>query len=345
MTLKAYFFAKYAFLFVCLSKFVSSDTIETNLERNQSLSTVQKYPERELGKDIEIDLMIKAKDGDVEAFGVMANAYYFRLYNIANNILRNHEDSLDAVQACLVKAMHNVKQFDLKMPFMGWLFIIVKNHCLNIVRNVARSKTDSLEEMQENKSAKYFEINSPVDSPKKILIQRETREIIWASIGSIPDKFREIIVMFYFHEMSYKEIAEALSIPKGTVMSRLFNARQEIKKVIQKRFKVLAREYDNGPPPEELTLRQKIELGRKRYKEEQKKLLEKSKLLQNSKALAKPKRKRKPVPKKKKIVPPKITKELTLREKINQGRKMASAKKEFIEMAKSPLSMNLSPKE
>ena len=178
----------------------------------------------------EKDIIRKVQCGEVSAFEDLVNAYKQKAYYVALGFVGNHEDALDLSQDAFVKAFKAIKTFDLNSPFFPWFYKIIKNHCLNYIKKNQRVRNDSLEELEEETFAQ-FEDDKP--TPRDNYEDSETRIQLWRAIDKLKPDFREIIIMKHFHNLSYKEIAEALNIPIGTVMSRLFNARQELRELMR----------------------------------------------------------------------------------------------------------------
>lgn len=185
--------------------------------------------QRFLSPEEEKNIIRRVQFGEVSAFEDLVNAYKQKAYYVALGFVGNHEDALDLSQDAFVKAFKAIKTFDLNSPFFPWFYKIIKNHCLNYIKKNQRVRNDSIEELEEETYAQ-FEDDKP--DPRDQYADQEMREKLWHAIERLKSDFREIIIMKHFHNLSYKEIAEALNIPIGTVMSRLFNARQELKELM-----------------------------------------------------------------------------------------------------------------
>jgi RNA polymerase sigma-70 factor (ECF subfamily) len=186
--------------------------------------------QRFLSPEEEKEIIRRVQYGEVAAFEDLVNAYKQKAYYVALGFVGNHEDALDLSQDAFVKAFKAIKTFDLNSPFFPWFYKIIKNHCLNYIKKNQRVRNDSLEELEEETFAQ-FEDDKP--TPRDMYEESETRINLWRAIDRLKPDFREIIIMKHFHNLSYKEIAEALNIPIGTVMSRLFNARQELRELMK----------------------------------------------------------------------------------------------------------------
>jgi len=182
--------------------------------------------ERFLTPEEEREVIRRVQEGDRKAFEELVNAYKRKAYYVAMGFVNNHEDALDLSQDAFVKAFKAIKTFDLNSPFFPWFYKIIKNHCLNYIKKSARVRNDSLEELEEEQ---FMQFHEERPDPREQFSQSQQREQLWEAIERLKPDFREIIIMKHFHNLSYKEIADALNIPIGTVMSRLFNARQELK--------------------------------------------------------------------------------------------------------------------
>jgi len=195
--------------------------------------TVADGAQRFLSPEEEKAIIRSVQMGDAAAFEDLVNAYKQKAYYVALGFVGNHEDALDLSQDAFVKAFKAIKTFDLNSPFFPWFYKIIKNHCLNYIKKNQRVRNDSLEELEEETFAQ-FEDERP--GPRDVYADSETRHQLWRAIDRLKPDFREIIIMKHFHNLSYKEIAEALNIPIGTVMSRLFNARQELRELMKEYF-------------------------------------------------------------------------------------------------------------
>jgi len=215
------------------TKDIELEERESDKENEQETRTrtlEEEAGQRFLSPEEEKEIIRRVQYGEVAAFEDLVNAYKQKAYYVALGFVGNHEDALDLSQDAFVKAFKAIKTFDLNSPFFPWFYKIIKNHCLNYIKKNQRVRNDSLEELEEETFAQ-FEDDKP--TPRDMYEESETRINLWRAIDKLKPDFREIIIMKHFHNLSYKEIAEALNIPIGTVMSRLFNARQELRELMK----------------------------------------------------------------------------------------------------------------
>lgn len=184
----------------------------------------------------EIDLIKRSKNGDVEAFEALIRDYKKLAYNIAYRVLKNKEDAEDASQDALVKVFKNISKFNMDSTFKVWLYRIVTNTCFDYLKKkkVVAYSVDSLAD-SEGEEMK-IEIPDNANNPEIVLENKLDREIINKSIEMLDNDARIIVVMREMHQMSYKEIANVLSISEGTVKSRLNRAREKLKTIISNKL-------------------------------------------------------------------------------------------------------------
>lgn len=179
--------------------------------------------------DEERECVRNAQAGDERSFERLVCAYQLKAYTSALRLVRNPDDALELTQDAFLKAFKALHSFDIRQPFFPWFARIVRNHCLNYLKRRAKQQEESLEAMEEE----FVQFRSPDADPHTRLRESEDRDRLWKAIDRLKPDFREIIVMRHFHELSYEELASALHVPIGTVMSRLFNGRRELARLMR----------------------------------------------------------------------------------------------------------------
>jgi RNA polymerase sigma-70 factor (ECF subfamily) len=185
-----------------------------------------------LAPEDESALIRQAQGGDSAAFEALVKAYMKRAYYVALGLVGNHEDALDCSQEAFVKAYRALSRFRPEAPFFPWLYRITRNHCLNHLKKERRRRGLSLEQLREEKGVEF---PCPRPDPRAVAMRSERDRALWRAIEGLKPDFREIILMRHFHQLAYKEIAQALEIPIGTVMSRLYGARRALGKTLERR--------------------------------------------------------------------------------------------------------------
>lgn len=179
----------------------------------------------------EHELIERLKKGSKEAFEPLVQHYKKKAYAVALGFVRNPDDALELSQTAFIKAFRSIRRFDNSKSFFPWFYSILRNTCLNHIKSKKIRKEEFLEDMPEGTQETVFVEES---NPEESYRQTELRRIMAKAILKLKPKDREIILLQHFHGLSYTEIAQALDIPLGTVMSRLFNARSALRKQLEK---------------------------------------------------------------------------------------------------------------
>ena len=172
-------------------------------------------------------LVVRAKSGDAAAREVLARMYRQSAYIFALQLLGNREDALDVAQDSLLRFFVNLHRFDHRRPIAPWLRRIVHNGVIDLHRRKRVRRADSLDSSGPEGSP--MEVEDPkVDTAKAVQL-KQRQEVVWSCLRYLGKSQREIVVLRDYQDLSYKEIADALEVPMGTVMSRLHRARHELR--------------------------------------------------------------------------------------------------------------------
>ena len=181
--------------------------------------------------ETEQTLARRAREGDPDAFGALVERYKRHAFAHALAIVGSREDALDLSQEAFVRAYRARHTLDPTRSFGAWLYQIVRRVCLNFLRD---SKTRArLLEAQGGwliERAQHAQID-----PSESAERADTRRRISAAIERLPPHEREVLVLKEFEELKYREIAERLEVPIGTVMSRLYSARKRLAETLEER--------------------------------------------------------------------------------------------------------------
>ncbi|MEQ8819643.1 MAG: sigma-70 family RNA polymerase sigma factor [Sumerlaeia bacterium] len=183
-----------------------------------------------LSRDEEKDCLVRAKQGNRKAYGQIVEAHRERLYCAALGIMRNHEDARDMSQDAFVRAFNSLDRFDTDRPFYPWIYRILRNLCMDSLKRHGPKRSISLDALVEDAGDRF----AVEDSDVRDSLQREQMiGHLRRAIEELKPEFREIVLMKHIDGMAYKDIAEALDIPMGTVMSRLFHARKALAQLME----------------------------------------------------------------------------------------------------------------
>ncbi len=183
-----------------------------------------------MNKLSENTLILRCKDRDSDAFRILVERYKKQAYAFAFSYLKNPDDAMNISQDAFVRAWKAIDTFIEGRSFKPWLLSIIKNLSLNLIEKKKNLREISLDSAMEESG---FDIPESGSNPHETLEGRETREQVWKAIFCLKDEFREVIILKHFNDLSYSEISETLVIPEGTVMSRLYYARIELKKKLE----------------------------------------------------------------------------------------------------------------
>ena len=162
-------------------------------------------------------------------FEELAMPLFHPLYNFARWLTHNREDADDLVQETYLKAWQKFSSFQLGTNFRAWMYRILRNAFLSSRTGLQATMTVPLNLHEDG-----VELAPTTETPESILIEHCDRELVRSVIEELPVHLREVILLCEMEEMSYHEIAEALSIPIGTVMSRLARARAAVYRQLRK---------------------------------------------------------------------------------------------------------------
>jgi RNA polymerase sigma factor (sigma-70 family) len=160
-------------------------------------------------------------------FEELAMPQFDSLYNFARWLVHNSSDTEDLVQETYLKALRNFASFQSGTNFRAWMFQILKNTFLSSRSTLERRMTDAMVSEEDGP-----ELAVDRETPETILMNHSDSQRLQRAIDDLPLHYREALLLCEVEEMSYQEIAEILSIPIGTVMSRLARARKSVRESI-----------------------------------------------------------------------------------------------------------------
>jgi RNA polymerase sigma-70 factor, ECF subfamily len=168
------------------------------------------------------ELVRLIQDGDVLAYEELVKRYQHGLYVFLLRFVHDDTIASDIVQNSLVKVYEVIDRIDTSKKFSTFVFEIAKNFAISELRR--RNKTVSLEEIVDITEEKSF---------IEELYRSDVGEIVRESVRSLPEKYRTVITLYYFDDLSYEEIAGKLHIPVNTVRTHLKRAKEQLKKLLE----------------------------------------------------------------------------------------------------------------
>ncbi len=181
------------------------------------------------------EIIQKILSGNLDAYELLVNRYADQILNLCYRYLNSREEAEDATQDVFLKAYRALKNWEPRAKFKTWLFRIAINHCLNIVRRQKKVPFQGLEEGEGerdvlNKMTGY----SAGASGEEILMSEQQNNFIRNALWQLPENQRQVIILYYYQELSYEEISEVLDVSISSIESRLFRAKRSLAKILKK---------------------------------------------------------------------------------------------------------------
>jgi RNA polymerase sigma-70 factor (ECF subfamily) len=174
-------------------------------------------------------LVERARDGDRDAFRQLVERYQAKVAALAVGMLRNRDDAMDVVQDTFAKAYQNLDRFKGDSSFYTWVYRIAMNLCIDQQRRDGKMPSVPLESPDRPDEVVLPAGGGPrQDHPFERASDAQVAARIRDAIAELTPEHRAVIVLREVEGLSYEEIAQALDVPKGTVMSRLHYARQKL---------------------------------------------------------------------------------------------------------------------
>jgi RNA polymerase sigma-70 factor (ECF subfamily) len=160
-------------------------------------------------------------EGDQDAFTELVYTYQDAVYNLCYRLLSERTEAEDAAQEAFLRAYLNLQRYDPSRSFKTWLLTIASNHCIDRLRR-RRMKWLSI----EDETLPGLSLSSDEPEPEDASIMREQSEAIQSILGELNPEYRAAVVLRYWYDYSYSEIADILDTTESAIKSRLFRARQ-----------------------------------------------------------------------------------------------------------------------
>ncbi len=168
-------------------------------------------------------LITRAKKGDIYSFERLVERYQKKVYYLALRMTKSHEAADDLAQESFIKAFYSLKSFKEGYSFCAWVYKI----CMNLTINYLKRQKFTISESQlPQGSLELVEDTGKADASEQLIRDELTRKIE-NEIDHLPAEFRAVFILKTYEELSYEEIANALKISKGTVMSRLIPGKRK----------------------------------------------------------------------------------------------------------------------
>ncbi|MDC0748535.1 sigma-70 family RNA polymerase sigma factor [Polyangium mundeleinium] len=180
------------------------------------------------------ELILRAQKGDQAAFRRLVERHQRRAFAIAMGLVRDENDARELVQDAFLRVYRNLNSFQGGSSFFTWLYRIVTNLAIDLMRKPGRRDAELVDGQAASEEPTEFPLVSRIDGadPIDVMRRREIASRIQDALDALPPYHRGVILMREVEGMSYEEMAVAMGVSKGTIMSRLFHARQKLQRAL-----------------------------------------------------------------------------------------------------------------
>jgi RNA polymerase sigma-70 factor (ECF subfamily) len=183
----------------------------------------------------DVELVKKAvHNRDQAAYSELLDRYKDSVYYLLMKMVNNKDDAEDLTIEAFGKAFKNIEQYTPNFAFSTWLFRIATNNCIDFIRK-KRTVTLSLDQAftSSDGGEMTMDVRSDVLNPEETMIRKQKSKIMRSMVDKLKPRYRVLIEMRYFQELSYEEISEKLDLPLGTVKAQLFRSREFLYQIIR----------------------------------------------------------------------------------------------------------------
>jgi RNA polymerase sigma-70 factor (ECF subfamily) len=180
------------------------------------------------------ELIARVLAGDQGAYAVLVERHSDLVYAIVSRIVLNEADAADVAQEAFVRAYHALGRFRGDSKFSSWLYRIAVNRSLTHLKRTKR-RAAVLDPTSGARAEVEASLGAPPESPDEAVLKDERRATVRAAVSQLPPRYRAVVTLFYLEEKSYREVAEILGIPMGTLKTHLHRARALLKEALTDR--------------------------------------------------------------------------------------------------------------
>nr|WP_156829068.1 RNA polymerase sigma factor SigW [Cohnella laeviribosi] len=184
-------------------------------------------------RPMETRLARLARKGDQRAFAEIVELYKDKLFHLANRMMSNRQEAEDIVQETFLRVYKHLDRYDENQKFSTWIYRIATNLCIDRLRKRRPVYSLDAESSDHEGLDGYAMMPSDDRTPESELLLSETQRIIHETIETLPLKYRAVMALRYFQDMSLQEISEVLEMPVTTVKTRVHRGREFLRKKLE----------------------------------------------------------------------------------------------------------------
>tara|TARA_B100000809_G_scaffold265225_1_gene323382 strand:- start:1642 stop:2250 length:609 start_codon:yes stop_codon:yes gene_type:complete len=184
---------------------------------------------------IDYAIVCRARDEkDEKAYAELMGKYKDSIYFMMLKMVKNRDDADDLTIEAFGKAFNRIDQYVPKYAFSTWLFRIATNNCIDFIRKKKMVTLSIDKTMDDGEGGSIgYQIKSESLNPEERFVRKQKIRIMREIVDQLKPRYRELVVLRYFRELSYDEIATETDLPLGTVKAQLFRAREQLYKLMQ----------------------------------------------------------------------------------------------------------------
>ena len=193
-------------------------------------------------EDSEAIWVQQAREGDQAAFTQLVEAYQTPVYNLAYRMLGNVVEAEDAAQETFIRAYRRLDTYDPSRKFSSWLLAIASHYCVDMLRR-RRMNYLSFDELPP-----MVELSMPrTTQPEQVVVSQQQASAVQRLLDTLPASYRTPIILRYWYDMSYREIADAMDVTESTIKTRLHRARAKLAQQVSVQTGENAQQNANQP--------------------------------------------------------------------------------------------------
>ena len=169
-----------------------------------------------------------------EAYAQLMDEYYDKVYSRMLKMINEPDYAEDLTMEAFNKAFMKLDQYTPDYPFSTWLYRIAKNNCIDYLRRYRNDNENKANPYEARIGMAAHELANQLPSPEELLINQEETKLLREIVETLHPKYKDIIKLYYFKELSCEEIAQNLDLPEGTVKVRLYRARELLYNIMSK---------------------------------------------------------------------------------------------------------------
>jgi RNA polymerase sigma-70 factor (ECF subfamily) len=169
-----------------------------------------------------VDEVRRARRGDQNAFAALVKGLQRQIYGLCLRLLRTEAEANEVAQETFLRAYQNLDRFDESRPFDLWVLTIARNLCLDLLRRRQKVRTEDVDEHAQV-------LPSHDESQEEAAIKKQERQSLEEAMATLSVDDREVLALYYVQKRTTKEIAQVMGVAPGTIMARLFRAREKLR--------------------------------------------------------------------------------------------------------------------